>query len=516
MLVLGLVVALAMAARVVELSNIPGVNGDEAWYGVQIGRLLQGQPFDWKTPSRLPLNPFYVGLQAPFLALSPPEFWILRMPSLLAGVLAPLLLGLWAARPLGHRVAAWSAGFLIIAPVMIAYARFGWDSSLTPLVGVVALGFALRRSFLGTSLAWLASWIVHPTNVLLAPWLAAPFVSEWFKRRQASEVGPPPEATLSPLLKRTTFTVLLLVVLTEAAREWSLAHGVLAQLPVPRFLGRLIDFLSGITAFRFLAGPVAELAVWTWRVGTIVVLGGLLAIGFRSLWRRRDERALSLGAALAVVVSVLFALAGPDCIQPGTDRYGMFLVVPFAVVLALALEACLARFPDDVGRRLGLGTMSCLGAVCLLGVHNHYFHVFETTGGDAHRTFHTAEIEPKQQAFEKILGMQSRSGPASSPRLVLTENWWLFWPIQFLALKHPEIEIRDLETISLDPDERQRQVRSFLDQGAVVVLFADSELATTAARTGVVSDTIKDRSQRPLILLLQGRSRSTSPKVAEP
>ena len=33
------------------LGRLPGVNGDEAWYGVQVLRLLSGEAVDWRTPT---------------------------------------------------------------------------------------------------------------------------------------------------------------------------------------------------------------------------------------------------------------------------------------------------------------------------------------------------------------------------------------------------------------------------------------------------------------------------------
>src|SRR4051812_17499537 len=46
--------------RSVDLGNVPGINGDEAWYGVQMESMLAGAPVRWLTPSRLPLNPIHV------------------------------------------------------------------------------------------------------------------------------------------------------------------------------------------------------------------------------------------------------------------------------------------------------------------------------------------------------------------------------------------------------------------------------------------------------------------------
>ncbi len=55
------ILIVAIALRGWRLGNIPGVNGDEAWSGVQAMRLASGQPIAWRTPTGNPVNPFYLG-----------------------------------------------------------------------------------------------------------------------------------------------------------------------------------------------------------------------------------------------------------------------------------------------------------------------------------------------------------------------------------------------------------------------------------------------------------------------
>ena len=43
------------------LGNIPGVNGDEAWYGVQALRFLWERQFHVQTPTHNPPNPLFLG-----------------------------------------------------------------------------------------------------------------------------------------------------------------------------------------------------------------------------------------------------------------------------------------------------------------------------------------------------------------------------------------------------------------------------------------------------------------------
>ena len=56
-----------MGFRTSDLGNLPGINGDEGWYGVQVNSMLAGRPFAMRTPTGLPLNPFFAGVQVPLL-----------------------------------------------------------------------------------------------------------------------------------------------------------------------------------------------------------------------------------------------------------------------------------------------------------------------------------------------------------------------------------------------------------------------------------------------------------------
>src|SRR5882672_8140601 len=52
--------------RVWRLDRVPGLNGDEAWSGVQALKFLHGESVSWQTPTGNPLNVFFLG---PLVAL---------------------------------------------------------------------------------------------------------------------------------------------------------------------------------------------------------------------------------------------------------------------------------------------------------------------------------------------------------------------------------------------------------------------------------------------------------------
>jgi 4-amino-4-deoxy-L-arabinose transferase-like glycosyltransferase len=123
--VLGIAVAGLFAAgigmRVSSLEGLPDLDGDEAWYGVQAERFLQGEPYTFWTPHHNPINPFHTGLVGLLLLVSEPELWILRFPCLLTGVLAiPLAYRLFRS-VLDESTAGIAAGLMAVLPVSVVY-----------------------------------------------------------------------------------------------------------------------------------------------------------------------------------------------------------------------------------------------------------------------------------------------------------------------------------------------------------------------------------------------------------
>ncbi len=180
----------AVFLRCYHLANLPGVNGDEAWSGVQALRWLHGESISWWTPTGNPLNWFYFVPIVALHAVAPPSFALLRLPALISGLLAlPINYGL-CRRTFDTRTAVISTWLLALMPIDIAYSRFGWDASQSMLATLLVMYLALihfrRRqvtSMIPTAavLALVVAIWVHPTNVFAAPLLVVPAV---YRRRQ--------------------------------------------------------------------------------------------------------------------------------------------------------------------------------------------------------------------------------------------------------------------------------------------------------------------------------------------
>ena len=178
--------ATASCFRVMDLSSVPGISGDEGWWGVQATAWLSGRPYEAHTTSGNPTDLFFLIPLALVHAMASPSFLVLRALPAAVNLLA-LPVGFWFVRRLYGPATAWIfAVTLAIMPTAIAHSRLCQDPSQTIFwTGIVIflslLGFAERRRawlYLGAALLVfpVALW-THPTNVFIAPFLVLPCVA---------------------------------------------------------------------------------------------------------------------------------------------------------------------------------------------------------------------------------------------------------------------------------------------------------------------------------------------------
>src|SRR5262245_17246251 len=108
-----LAVAVAVAARTIELGRWPGLNGDESWYGVNVLEFLSGGTPFLHTGVGNPLNPIHSGLLLLVSTIFDPSPALLRVPAVILGIAAVVIAYPLLARPLGQRAA-------FIATVLLA------------------------------------------------------------------------------------------------------------------------------------------------------------------------------------------------------------------------------------------------------------------------------------------------------------------------------------------------------------------------------------------------------------
>ena len=95
----------AALARTLAIDRWPGINGDEAWYGVNVQELLNGGTPFWHTGIGNPLNPIHSGLLLALSTVAGPSAAVLRAPEVLLGLFAVVPAYSLLARPPGGRAA---------------------------------------------------------------------------------------------------------------------------------------------------------------------------------------------------------------------------------------------------------------------------------------------------------------------------------------------------------------------------------------------------------------------------
>jgi hypothetical protein len=194
-----------------------------------------------------------------------------------------------------------------------------------------------------------------------------------------------------------------------------------------------------------------------------------------------------------------YAFAGPQALRPHAERWGLCLIVPGTLVVARGLAAWIERVP---GVRWSTILAASLAATGLLSsFYVNYFREFATTGGRSHLTYVSAPTEPKRQALEHIVA----STAGSEGVTIVTRQWWLFWPIAYLASQHSNVSVIMGPAVEHQPDfqEALRNGRLFLVEfvGTPELTSALDWVRARSLRAARTS--IRDASGRDHLALLQ-------------
>jgi hypothetical protein len=443
-------VAVAVVLRAWRLGNIPGLNGDEAWYGVWAVALARGESIAWWTPTGNPINLFFLLPLAALHTVFAPSVALLRSVAVASGILA-LAANCWLCRrAFDARTAIVSSVLLALLPINVAYSRFAWDASQSLLATVLVLYLPLAhyRKRPGTAslpvagmIALAAAILVHPTNVFAAALVAVPIGFAWRRRawQKLQQIAVPEKTWI--------LIVLASVSIGLAYFAWHALRGAVARLHTG---GELLAFVenywrlfSGGTVYEYVSGvdgAAGRLAPFAWLgvlckllFGIPVVLGtwGMM----RRLSARADEADKCLVLGWLVMLLGFFFVAGPAAIAPHFERYGICLVAPGAIVLARGLTWWIE--PQQASARTAAWIMVLAGWLFPATFYLGYFDFIERTGGRSHRAFRTAEVEPKLAALRYFNAQRSLEHPA---RIVASE-WWIYWPLAYLAADQPDVRV---------------------------------------------------------------------------
>jgi hypothetical protein len=438
------VILLGSIARLVWLDRVPGIDGDEAWYGVNVQVFRDGGVPFLRTGVGNSLNPFH---SLPLLALSylmTTSGTVLRAPEVIWGILAiaiayPLLVG-----AIGRRAAALVTVLLALSPMAIAYSRFGWDPSGTPLASLLAVGFAYRQQAIAAAVSTMAAVAIHPTNIFIVPIVVSGFAPGVWRRyvamrpvaRRYIQLGamtvvvfgaPLALWALDALAKRpdTSIPSVEIVVRRASSPAAWLASGT----------GALRVF-SGATTVTDMAGPLSSTAQITLDFAAIAVLVVPIVLAIRRLKAADSARGLWLLSGLLVSLVSFHIVAGPTALDPGRERYGLVFLVPAIVLWAMAIDGLAPARPILSKAAIALAVVS-FSALTIGG----YFLPLVARGGDARAGRRTGVVEPKVAAFE-FLAADAGSAEVIA---VIAEDWYLYWPLRYLAGRDKRFHIELIE-----------------------------------------------------------------------
>ncbi|HEX3998872.1 MAG TPA: hypothetical protein VHX65_10005 [Pirellulales bacterium] len=541
--VIGLLL-LAVVCRCRDLGNLPGVNGDEAWYGVQAELLLHDRPIPWRTPSGNLLNPLFFVPQLAIHAIFKPSFVVLRSTAVFSG-LAALVLNFWLCRRVfGRRMAIISTTVLAALPIDIAYSRLAWDASQSllaalpcvylPLWAIVDARRKIRLS-LATVAALLLAILIHPTNLFIAPIAITCLGYAWRSKlvpaaRRVAAFRPGSRRSVAWSAAAAILVVIAgsMVVQRSAGRmawlETPLARGAnISQ--YGEFLMNFGRLFSGATEYEYISGAIGasgsnasaqdpvrwqyvpyDLAAW--------IVGGSILWGIAGAIRqeRPESTCLCLGYGASLIG--FFLVAGPGALAPGVERYAIWMIAPAAILASIAIGS----WQDRGGRAAAIATSGAIviGWLLLLGFQTNCLDFMHDSGGNSHRTFRTAAIEPKQAALEQII---AKSEPGKPVRIV-TSEWWTYWPMRYLSFAEDSSRGGQISVEQRTSAAEQALILSAgeLDRGQLwFVEFTDTAAckalwqAARNARLPLRETTIVDFAGRPILSLFLVDSAADGP-----
>ncbi len=303
--------ALACWFRVTSLKTAPEPQADEDIYGALASQWVAGERISMVTPSGRYYNPIYLAATILLRKVCTPSYTMLRAPAAFFGILTLLLTYRLGRRVLDRPTALIASGVLAALPIAIIYSRIGWESSLTPLIGLLAIVCAYQGRVVGLSLAILYGYFTQPTTILIAP-IVLPLLARHALRPDAEGK----RAWRWGVVKVGAVLSLFLGLALEGRRNADhpaivhlREHLELGHRDWPRFLTGLKELLLGMFYYHDMPdwlfyGPLAVL----------VVVGGV------RLWRLRQWDRLILVGGMLVSLFAFGWAAGVGGVHQGLAR----------------------------------------------------------------------------------------------------------------------------------------------------------------------------------------------------
>ena len=258
-------ILVGLLLRIYALGRLPGVNADEAWYGIAALEFVDGGRFGMVTPNGNPLGPLQFAELTFLHLIFEPSVTMLRIPSLMSSVGA-IALAYLAGKRVGGSSTAWLAMLVMaVLPINIAYARLGWDPSHSGLLILLATCLLLGGSRLGSAVIFTGSLFVHPTNLFAAPFLLMVRAGQTFGERgesSAKSIG----FYAAMLLAGVVSYYALRVGSNSMVDPAKMANRLFDLGQYAEFSKRFGDLLTGETVYLYVVGkgmgPIATPLSW--------------------------------------------------------------------------------------------------------------------------------------------------------------------------------------------------------------------------------------------------------------
>ncbi|MEQ7874869.1 hypothetical protein ABDK56_12795 [Sphingomonas sp. ASV193] len=415
--VVGIMLAIALAMRLLWLDRLVGIDGDEAWYGALGQQWMSGHFVYWATPTGNYPGPIHAALVGIEQLVMPREFVALRLPSVVASIGAIALAGLIAWRHAGPAAACWAVVLMAALPGNIIYARYGWDPSYSGLLLLGGVAVALEGWAVATVALFALAVLTHPTNIFGAPLLLLALLAGERRRGRALVSARSGAAGVALLLAG----VAVLSTAVQATRAVTLG-GALERLASPSqwfaYLFQYVRLLAGDPFFEQFAGKgYGALLSLVDVVGAAAVVGAAVA-GVIAVRREGLSPRAAILLGTAAMVAAYGLVAGPAPLTAPTERYGFVLIAPSALALAFAVPR-MSRWPEATA--LGTAGTALLAATALL-----YLVPLHDGARPMSWFLRTGTSEPHARVADRLLAER-----AKGPVRVVAEDWFLMWPLRY-------------------------------------------------------------------------------------
>jgi hypothetical protein len=484
---------LAILVRTLWLGNIPGINGDESWYGLQV---VGNNSISWFTPTGNPLNPFYIIPLWLFHQIFPPAFWVLRLPAVFAGLSLVLLGYLLLRKQFGMTTALVFSSICAGLPDLIVYSRIGWDACETGLAMLVVFFLAFSGRWWLCIIAEIAAIIIHPSNVLALVFLFFLFGEQHYH----------PVIGSKHRIKILALSIFLCILLSLFFLQYldyvgiiQISSGIVAHrlLNPSGWLGLFSafgDLISGISVYRLIVGPVPIISLMFHNLAIWVAFLPIIALGCWYSIKHKSYRIISLVFGIIASLVVIYLAFGFEEIFIDRNRYSQFLVVPTILLLSLSINEI---FSETKYRWQPIGLALMLGFLGIFSFMTNYFLPLFATGGNSSHIYFTGSIEPKAAAA----GIIMEGNTSGKQTMIITEDWWVGLPVEYLLTNHPEFSF--LQFDAFHPDNTE--IKSIMREGGYAVGFFQGALEKTM--TDIINDpplgkiVVFGYSEKPILVI---------------